>query len=102
MECGGRERESGGMFATALVLAALTLTPDGAASFLIKSQILGETRRVFVQMPKSFSNNARRYPTVIAFDGELVFRPLVTTRRRISTMLVEADPFRGYYFFGSM
>ncbi|HYR29952.1 MAG TPA: alpha/beta hydrolase-fold protein, partial [Thermoanaerobaculia bacterium] len=66
--------------ALALVLSALTLTPEQSGeSFLIKSAILGETRRVFVHLPASFAKNNRRYPTIVAFDGEFLFRPLVTT-----------------------
>jgi len=66
--------------ALALVLSALTLTPEPSGeSFLINSAILGETRRVFVHLPKSFAKNDRRYPTIVAFDGEFLFRPLVTT-----------------------
>lgn len=51
----------------------------GSRSFRIHSEILGETRRVFVHVPESFAKSApsRRYPTTIVFDGEFLLLPVV-------------------------
>jgi len=78
MECSGRGLQTGGM-STLLLLLTLVAEPDRGA-FQIKSEILGETRRVFVHLPKSFATSApsRRYPTTIVFDGQFLLKPVVT------------------------
>ena len=56
------------------------LVPEKGRAYRIESAVLGETRRVFVQLPASFDRSAasRRYPTMIAFDGESMLTPLAT------------------------
>jgi enterochelin esterase-like enzyme len=39
-------------------------------AYHIKSEVLKETRRVLVSLPASFAQTARRYPVILAFDGE--------------------------------
>jgi hypothetical protein len=64
-----------------------SLTPDpgasirdslggGSTTYRIDSSVLGETRRIAVATPPSYSKSQRRYPVVIAFDGESLFAPL--------------------------
>ncbi|HEY2323604.1 MAG TPA: alpha/beta hydrolase-fold protein, partial [Thermoanaerobaculia bacterium] len=64
------------------LLLALTLlnTPDSQV-FSINSAILGQTRRIDVHLPPSFSKTGpdRRYPVIVVFDGEYVSRAVVTT-----------------------
>lgn len=63
-----------------LLLSVLLAQPQKSDTFTIKSQILGQTRTVFVHVPKSFTKTgaARRYPTIVVFDGRYVMEPVVT------------------------
>jgi enterochelin esterase-like enzyme len=63
----------------ALLLAVLLPGPQ-SDTFTIKSEILGQTRRVFVHVPQSFAKSgaARRYPTIVVFDGKYVMDSVVT------------------------
>lgn len=74
--------------ATLLAAAVLVAEPDrtvrdsyggGSRSFTIASKVLGRTRRVFVHLPPSFAKTgpARRYPTIVLFDGEFLLQPVV-------------------------
>ena len=61
-----------------LLLSVLIADPQ-PDTFTIKSEILGQTRRVFVHLPQSFAKSAqpRRYPTIVVFDGRYVLEPVV-------------------------
>jgi hypothetical protein len=52
----------------------------GSHPMRIESAILGQTRRINVHLPPSFDRTGpeRRYPVIVVFDGEYVFRPVVT------------------------
>jgi Putative esterase len=52
----------------------------GSKPFTIRSEILGQTRKVLIHLPPSFAKSgpARRYPTTIVFDGEWMLRYVVT------------------------
>lgn len=66
---------------TILTLLLSVLLADAQPdTFTIKSEILGQTRRVFVHVPPSFTKSApaRRYPTVVVFDGRYMLEPVVT------------------------
>jgi uncharacterized protein len=70
------------MFVLALTLAAtLAAEPGNSQAFRIESAILGQTRRVLVHLPPSFAKSAatRRYPTIVAFDGDWMLRNLAKT-----------------------
>lgn len=77
-----------GLNAAALAQAATTgpsLVTDGASAssagatrrFTIVSRILGETRRIGIELPASYSRSAadRRYPVAIVLDGESLRAP---------------------------
>ena len=68
-----------------LALTLLTPTPDSQV-FSINSAILGQTRRIDVHLPPSFSKTGpdRRYPVVVVFDGEYVSRAVVTTSEELA------------------
>jgi hypothetical protein len=46
--------------------------PAGSVVYRIKSGLLDETRRVFVATPPSYAKTSRRYPVILAFDGEYI------------------------------
>jgi predicted alpha/beta superfamily hydrolase len=50
-----------------------------SAAYTLRSAILGERRRINIATPASFEMSAstRRYPVVIAFDGESLFAPKI-------------------------
>jgi enterochelin esterase-like enzyme len=50
-----------------------------STAYVIRSSILGETRRIDIATPASFevSGPNRRYPIVIVFDGDCLFAPKV-------------------------
>src|SRR5262249_19358486 len=50
----------------------------GAGTYRIRSDVLGKTRRVFVATPASFTQTSRRYPVILAFDGEYLFPDVLT------------------------
>ena len=65
---------------TVLALLLSVLVADAQPdTFTIKSEVLGQTRRVFVHVPQSFAKSApaRRYPTIITFDGKYMLEPVV-------------------------
>ena len=75
---------------TLLLAAALVAEParpvrdqlgGGSRPFRIESAILGQTRKVLVHLPASFSKSAppRRYPTIVVLDGEWLLRSVLTT-----------------------
>lgn len=75
--------------AAAALLLAATLIPEpsravrdsyggGSRSFTIDSKVLGQQRRVFIHLPKSFDKTKRHYPTLVLFDGEFLMQPVVT------------------------
>jgi putative esterase len=52
----------------------------GSQVYRIDSAILGQTRRIDIHLPPSFTKTgpARRYPVIVVFDGEYVSRAVVT------------------------
>src|SRR5262249_11669653 len=53
--------------------------PGGTAvRYHIRSTVLNETRRVLVATPPSFAQTARRYPVILAFDGEYLCPDVLT------------------------
>jgi len=63
-----------------LVLLSALVAGPSSDTFTIKSEILGQTRTVFVHLPQSYSKSAaaRRYPAIVVFDGRYVLEPVVT------------------------
>ncbi|HJQ36143.1 MAG TPA: alpha/beta hydrolase-fold protein [Thermoanaerobaculia bacterium] len=66
------------MTVLALVLSVL-LADAQPDTFTLKSEVLGQTRRVIVHVPQSFAKSApsRRYPTIVVFDGRYMLEPVV-------------------------
>jgi hypothetical protein len=77
---------SAGLMQAATQSSVLTSEPDrrapiprlGAETLTIQSEVLGESRRMYVATPSSFTATTRRYPVVIVLDGEARFAPAVT------------------------
>lgn len=55
-------------------------------SLVIRSQILGEERRVSVALPPSHASTTRAYPVIIVLDGESLFTPARTTAEWLASV----------------
>ena len=51
------------------------VTPNPAHTLTVESEILGETRRVYVQLPEGYGRSEARYPVLVVLDGEWLFEP---------------------------
>lgn len=58
--------------------------PNPPETLTILSEILGEERRVYVQLPEGYSNSRAHYPVVLVLDGEWLFE-LVRAQVRFSS-----------------
>lgn len=59
---------------------------DAIQSYQISSVILGESRRIYVSLPASYSKSAptRRYPVIIVVDGEELTSPVAAVAAHLS------------------
>lgn len=48
-------------------------TPNPGHMLTLKSEILGETRRVYVQLPGGYADSPAHYPVLVVLDGEWLF-----------------------------
>jgi predicted alpha/beta superfamily hydrolase len=48
-------------------------TPNPPQTLTFSSQILGETRRVYVQLPEGYARSRNSYPVLVVLDGEWLF-----------------------------
>lgn len=48
-------------------------TPNPPVSLTIPSAVLGEERRVYVQLPEGYESSRTRYPVLVVLDGEWLF-----------------------------
>ena len=48
-------------------------TPNPPLTLTIQSQVLGQERRVYVQLPEGYERTETRYPVVVVLDGEWLF-----------------------------
>lgn len=48
-------------------------TPNPPVSLTIPSAVLGEERRVYVQLPEGYESSRSRYPVLVVLDGEWLF-----------------------------
>jgi len=48
-------------------------TPNPPETLTIRSQVLDEDRRVYVQLPEGYDNSHTSYPVVVVLDGEWLF-----------------------------
>jgi uncharacterized protein len=60
--------------------------PAAAESFVLRSAILNEERRIHVALPPSHVNTSRRYPVVIVLDGESLFAPARTAAEWLASV----------------
>ncbi len=57
---------------------------DPARVFDLQSEILGESRRVYVDLPESHAASARGFPVIVVFDGDYLFSETVTAARHLA------------------
>lgn len=50
-----------------------TGTPNPPMTLTIQSDVLGEERRVYVQLPDDYNHTTRHYPVLLTLDGEWLF-----------------------------
>jgi predicted alpha/beta superfamily hydrolase len=48
-------------------------TPNPGHTLTVASEILGETRRVYVQLPGGYADSSARYPVLVVLDGEWLY-----------------------------
>ncbi len=48
-------------------------TPNPPHIMTVASELLGETRRVYVQLPEGYESSETRYPVLVVLDGEWLF-----------------------------
>jgi predicted alpha/beta superfamily hydrolase len=48
-------------------------TPNPPLTVTIQSSVLGEKRRVYVQLPEGYERSRTRYPVLVVLDGEWLF-----------------------------
>ncbi len=66
------------------VVEVLGPTPNPASTIRISSEILGEDRRVYIQLPDGYEGSNRRYPVLVILDGEWLFETARSTTRFFS------------------
>jgi len=65
--------------ASGLVQRQATGTPNPPITLTIRSAVLGEERRVYVQLPEGYAGSEARYPLLVVVDGEWLFEPARAT-----------------------
>ena len=50
-------------------------TPNPAETLAVRSEILAQDRRVYVQVPSDYEQTAHAYPLLFVLDGEWLFEP---------------------------
>lgn len=58
---------------TSDVIDSVAGTPNSAFTLTIKSQILNENRKLYIQLPEGYDNEQINYPLLIVLDGEWLF-----------------------------
>ncbi|MGJ5642774.1 alpha/beta hydrolase [Formosa sp. S-31] len=67
-------------FAIILFLFAFQLVSSQAVYETIKSEKLGATRKLKIQLPRGYSENTdKKYPIVLVFDADYMFEPVAGT-----------------------
>jgi len=66
-------------------------TPNPPHTLTLSSTILGETRRIYVQLPEGYARSRARYPVVVVLDGEWLFE-LARAQVRFSSEFAAMDP----------
>jgi len=59
---------------------------DRTSTIQFASTVLGQTRPVFIGLPRSFANTTRRYPVLIVLDGEAQFPIAVTVASQLAAL----------------
>lgn len=59
-------------------------TPSVEETIVIHSEILGETRHIYVQLPEGYSMSDERYPVLFVMDGEWLYHLASSTARYYS------------------
>lgn|GEM_PF-3352392 len=50
-------------------------TPNPAETWTVRSEILQQDRRIYVQVPSDYERTAHAYPLLLVLDGEWLFEP---------------------------
>ncbi len=56
-----------------VVTSTVVGTPNPPHTISFHSKLLGETRRVYVQLPHDYGRSNQRYPVLVVLDGEWLF-----------------------------
>ena len=59
---------------------------DRTSALQFESKVLGQTRPVFVGLPRSFAKTTRSYPVLIVLDGEAQFPIAVTVSSQLAAL----------------
>jgi predicted alpha/beta superfamily hydrolase len=70
---GGRDSDESTFPALAPTLSDEGSIPNPARMLTVESGILGETRRVYVQLPGGYANSSARYPVLVVLDAEWLY-----------------------------
>lgn len=69
---------------TSIVIDSVAGTPNATFTLTVKSEILNENRRIYVQLPEGYYNEQINYPLLIVLDGEWLFHLANTNQRYYS------------------
>ena len=58
----------------AAVLEVRPGTPNPPRTVTLRSEVLGEPRRVYIQLPEGYEGSTVRYPVLVVLDGEWLFQ----------------------------
>ncbi len=58
--------------------------PNPASTISLESEILGEERRIYIQLPDGYEHSDHRYPVLVVLDGEWLFELARSTVRFFS------------------
>ena len=59
---------------------------ERASTYQFASRALGETRQVFIGLPRSFERTTRTYPVLFVLDGEASFPMAVTVASQLASI----------------
>lgn len=73
LSCSGHVQKENSNDPCKLVIDSLSRIPNAPFTLIIKSEILNENRRIYIQLPEDYGRDNKKYPLLVILDGEWLF-----------------------------
>ena len=79
--CSPTDKKTGDKGMGIQLIDSITGTPNAPCTLVIKSKVLNENRRIYIQLPEGYKDNNKKFPVLFVMDGEWLF-DLVNANQR--------------------